>query len=283
MEAQTKGYVMKRVSRIMGYLILIITSLILISPIFFMVVSSVKIDAEYLSYPIRVFPKIPHWDRYNLVFTMTPFVKIAVRTGLLAISTAIITTIISSMVGYAFARYHVPGSKQLFWLVIAMMIVPFIVILIPQFMLYSKLKLTNSYWPWFLEALGGTPFYIFLFRQFFLGFPKELEDAAEVDGCGPFRIYWQIFLPNAKPVIATVMIFAFIAVWSDYLKPLIYLNSKKTLLGVALANAFKNPQGFDMKTVSLAAGVIYVLPLILIFFIFQKNILKGVVTSGLKG
>lgn len=283
MEAQTKGYVMKRVSRFMGYLILIITSLILISPIFFMVVSSVKIDAEYLSYPIRVFPKIPHWDRYNLVFTMTPFVKIAVRTGLLAISTAIITTIISSMVGYAFARYHVPGSKQLFWLVIAMMIVPFIVILIPQFMLYSKLKLTNSYWPWFLEALGGTPFYIFLFRQFFLGFPKELEDAAEVDGCGPFRIYWQIFLPNAKPVIATVMIFAFIAVWSDYLKPLIYLNAKKTLLGVALAGAFKNPQGFDLKTVSLAAGVIYVLPLILIFFMFQKNILKGVVTSGLKG
>jgi multiple sugar transport system permease protein len=283
MEAQTKGYVMKRVSRIMGYSILIITSLILISPIFFMVVSSVKIDAEYLSYPIRVFPEIPHWDRYNLVFTMTPFVKIAVRTGLLAISTATITTIISSMVGYAFARYHVPGSKQLFWLVIAMMIVPFIVILIPQFMLYSKLKLTNTYWPWFLEALGGTPFYIFLFRQFFLGFPKELEDAAEVDGCGPFRIYWQIFLPNAKPVIATVMIFAFIAVWSDYLKPLIYLNAKKTLLGVALASAFKNPQGFDLKTVSLAAGVIYVLPLILIFFIFQKNILKGVVTSGLKG
>lgn len=283
MDAQTKGFVMKRVSRSFGYTILIFTALVLMAPIFFMVVSSVKIDAEYLSFPIRVFPATPHWDRYNLVFSMTPFVKIATRTGLLAISTAIINTIISSMVGYAFARYHVPGSRQLFWLVIAMMIVPFIVILIPQFMLYSKLKLTNTYWPWFLDALAGTPFYIFLFRQFFLGFPKELEDAAEVDGCGPFRIYWQIFLPNAKPVIATVMIFAFISVWSDYLKPLIYLSSQKTLLGVALASAFKNPQGFDMKTVSLAAGVVYVLPLILIFFIFQKNILKGVVTSGLKG
>ena len=283
MDAQTKGFVMKRVSRFFGYTILIFTALVLMAPIFFMVVSSVKIDAEYLSFPIRVFPATPHWDRYNLVFSMTPFVKIATRTGLLAISTAIINTIISSMVGYAFARYHVPGSRQLFWLVIAMMIVPFIVILIPQFMLYSKLKLTNTYIPWFLDALAGTPFYIFLFRQFFLGFPKELEDAAEVDGCGPFRIYWQIFLPNAKPVIATVMIFAFISVWSDYLKPLIYLSSQKTLLGVALASAFKNPQGFDMKTVSLAAGVVYVLPLILIFFVFQKNILKGVVTSGLKG
>jgi len=284
MDAQTKGFVMKRVSRFFGYTILILTALVLMSPVFFMVVSSVKVDAEYLSYPIRVFPKIPQWLNYNLVFSMTPFAKIAVRTGLLAISTAMITTFISSMVGYGFARYrNVPGNKQLFWLVIAMMIVPFIVILIPQFMLYSKLKLTNSYWPWYLGALGGAPFYIFMFRQFFLGFPKELEDAAEVDGCGPFRIYWQIFLPNAKPVIATVMIFAFNNVWGDYLMPLIYLSSKKTLLGVALASAFKNPQGFDMKTVSLAAGVVYVLPLILIFFIFQKNILKGVVTSGLKG
>jgi ABC-type glycerol-3-phosphate transport system permease component len=145
------------------------------------------------------------------------------------------------------------------------------------------LKLTNTYWPWILAALGGTPFYIFLFRQFFLGFPKELEEAAEVDGCGPFRIYWQIFLPNSKPVFATVMIFAIVAVWSDYLTPLIYLSANKTLLGVALAKAFKNPQGFDLKTVSLAASTLYIIPLIIVFFFAQKYILKGVVTSGLKG
>jgi ABC-type glycerol-3-phosphate transport system permease component len=122
-----------------------------------------------------------------------------------------------------------------------------------------------------------------MFRQFFLGFPKEIEEAAEVDGCGPFRIFWQIFLPNSKPVIATVMIFAFNGVWGDYLTPLIYLNFNKTLLGVALAGAFKDPVGNELKTISLAASVIYIIPMVVIFFFAQKNILQGVVTSGLKG
>jgi ABC-type glycerol-3-phosphate transport system permease component len=248
-----------------------------------MIVASLKLDSEYMTYPIRVFPKVLQWGNYKQVFTMTPFAKIAARTGLLAVSTATINALISSMVGYAFARYNVPGSKRLFGIVIAMLIVPFIVILIPQFILYAKLRLTNTYWPWFLGALGGSSFHIFMFRQFFLGFPKELEEAAEVDGCGPFRIYWQIFLPNSKPVFATVMIFSVNGVWGDYLTPLLYLSANKTLLGVALTSAFKNPQGFDLKTVSLAASVIYIIPLIIVFFFAQKHILKGVVTSGLKG
>jgi multiple sugar transport system permease protein len=116
-----------------------------------------------------------------------------------------------------------------------------------------------------------------------MNFPKELEEAAEVDGCNPFRIYWQIFMPNAKPIIATVIIFAFNGVWSDYLMPLIYLNDNKTLLGVAMAKAFRDPNGNDLKTISMAANVIYVLPLIVVFFFAQKHILKGAVTSGLKG
>lgn len=283
MEAQQRGLLMKRTSRLLGYTILIFTSLLLIAPVFFMVVSSVKVDAEYMSYPIRIFPKVPQWQNYRQVFTMTPFTKIALRTAILAITTATITAFVSSMVGFAFARYTVPGSKRLFGIVIAMLMVPFIVILIPQFILYSKLKLTNTYWPWFLGAMGGSPFYIFMFRQFFLGFPKELEDAAEIDGCNPFQVFWRIFLPNAKPVFATVMIFATNGVWGDYLTPSIYLNSSKTLLGVALATAFKNPQGIALNTVSLAASVIYVLPMIVIFFFAQQHILKGVVTSGLKG
>jgi len=284
MDAQYRGLMMKRVNRFFGYSLLILTSLILIAPVFFMVISSLKVDAEYLTYRIRVFPSTPQWRNYQLVFIMTPFAKVALRTAVLALSTATLSAFISSMVGFAFARYYdVKGNKQLFGLVIAMLIVPFIVILIPQFILYARLKLTNTYWPWILGALAGSPYNIFMFRQFFLNFPKELEDAAEIDGCNPFQIYWRIFLPNAKPVIATVMIFGFINVWGDYLMPSIYLNASKTLLGVTLATAFKNPQGIDLKTISLAASVIYILPLIIVFFFGQKQILKGVVTSGLKG
>jgi ABC-type glycerol-3-phosphate transport system permease component len=187
------------------------------------------------------------------------------------------------MVGFAFARYRVPGSKQLFSIVIAMMIVPGIVTLIPQFLVYARLKLTGTYWPWVLGAAAGSSYFIFLFRQFFMNFPRELEEAAEVDGCSPVRVFLQIFLPNAKPVIATVMFFAFLGVWGDYLTPLIYLNDNNTLLGVKMATGFKNPQGITLTTVSLAAAVYYTLPMIIVFFIAQKNILKGVITSGLKG
>jgi multiple sugar transport system permease protein len=135
----------------------------------------------------------------------------------------------------------------------------------------------NTYWPWILSALAGTPLYIFLFRQFFLGFPRDLEEAAEVDGCGPLRMYTAIFLPNAKPAIATVMIFAFMSVWGDYFTPLIFLNPDKTLLGVALANYFGRSTGV------LAATVLYIIPVVVIFFYAQKYILQGVVTTGLKG
>jgi multiple sugar transport system permease protein len=283
MNWRREGFLSKQFGRFTGYSILIGTTIILILPVFFLVAASFKQNSEYMTYPIQLFAKVPQWSNYRAVFTMTPFVKIAARTGLLGITTAVITMITSSMAGYAFARFKVPGSSRLFSIVIAMLIVPGIVLLIPQFVMFARLKLTNTYWPWILGALGGAPYYIFFFRQYFMNFPKELEEAAEVDGCDPFRIYWQIFMPNAKPIIATVMIFAFNGVWSDYLMPLIYLNANKTLLGVAMATAFRDPKGNDLKTISMAGNVIYVLPLIVVFFFAQKHILKGVVTSGLKG
>jgi multiple sugar transport system permease protein len=266
MNWRREGFLTKQFGHLTGYSILIGTTIILILPVFFMVAASFKQNSEYMTYPIHIFAKVPQWSNYQAVFTMTPFVKIAARTGLLGITTAFITMITSSLAGYAFARFKVPGSGRLFSIVIAMLIVPGIVLLIPQFVMFARLKLTNTYWPWILGALGGSPYYIFFFRQYFMNFPKELEEAAEVDGCGPFRIFWQIFMPNAKPIIATVIIFAFNGVWSDYLMPLIYLNANKTLLGVAMATAFRDPKGNDLKTISMAGNVIYVLPLIIVFF-----------------
>ena len=206
---------------------------------------------------------------------MTPFLKVMTRTFLLALGTSVLVTFVSAMVGFAFARYKVPGSSQLFSIIIALLIVPGIVTLIPQFLVFARLKMTSTYWPWILGAAGGSPYFIFLFRQFFLTFPKELEEAAEVDGCRSFRIFLQIFMPNAKPVIATVMFFAFLGVWGDYLTPLIYLNDNNTLLGVMMATGFRNPNGITLTTISLAANVYYILPMVIVFFFAQKNILEG--------
>ncbi len=283
MSLQRRGYIQKRFSRFMGYFVLVGVTLLISLPIIALIIGSLKQDHELMKYPIVILPETPQWGNYVKVFTMTPFLQVAVRTFTLAFVVALISTAVNSMIGYGFARYRVPGSRFLFGIVIAMLIVPGIVTMIPQFLIYARLQLTNTYWPWILGAAAGSSFNIFLFRQFFLGFPHELEEAAEVDGAGAFRVFWQIFLPNSKPVLATVMFFVFLSVWGDYLTPLIYLNDNNTLLGVKLATGFKNPQGITLTTVSMAANVMYVLPMIIVFFVLQKNILRGVVTSGLKG
>ncbi len=283
MELQARGLFQKRFNRFLGYFVLIVVTILISVPIIALVLGSLKQDSDLIAYPIRILPSKYMWSNYVRVFQMTPFLAVAARTFFLALTCSTITTFISSMVGFAFARYRVPGSKQLFSIIIGLLIVPGIITLIPQFLVYARLKLTGTYWPWYLGALAGSPYFIFLFRQFFLTFPHELEEAAEVDGCSPLRVFLQIFLPNAKPVLATVMFFSFLGIWGDYLTPLIYLNDNNTLLGVKMATGFKNPQGITLTTISLAANVYYILPMVVVFFIAQRNILKGVITSGLKG
>jgi multiple sugar transport system permease protein len=276
----------KRMNRAGGYAVLIVVAILVVIPVIWLLLSSLKQDSDYLAWPIHILPVDWQWANYVLTFTITPFIRIAARTALLALSMAVITVITCAMTGYAFSRYQdIKANSWLFRVVIVLLIVPGIVFMIPQFMLYSYLHLIpNTYWPWILAALGAAnPYFIFLYRQFFLGFPRELEEAAEIDGCGPWRIFWQILLPNSKPVIATILIFAFNNVWGEYLQPMLFLSSKMQLMGVTMATAFKDPHGNDLRTLSLAATVIYIIPLVVVFFFGQKQILKGLITSGLKG
>jgi multiple sugar transport system permease protein len=275
----------KTVTLALSYGILILVTILISLPAVWFVITSLKQDTEYLSYPIKFWPEEFQWINYLEVFNPRYQIpKYALRTLALALAFSALTILSSSMGGFAFARFtDIPGRNRLFGIVVMMLMIPGIVMLIPQFIVYSRLHLTNTYWPWILGAATGSAYNIFLFRQFFLSFPRDLEDAAEVDGCGPFRVFWQIFLPNAKPALATVFIFSFSGVWGDYYTPSIYLNNAKTLLAVRLAGSFVNPQGHAYTTLTLAANVLYTLPLIVLFFIGQKYILKGVVTSGLKG
>jgi ABC-type glycerol-3-phosphate transport system permease component len=254
-------------------------------PFVWFLITSLKQEHEYNIYPIQFFPDDLQWRNYAEVFNPHyRLLKYASHSLYLALVTPTLSMITSSLAGFAFSRFpDVPGRNKLFSIIIAMIIIPGIVTVIPQFVVYARLKLTNTYWPWILGGLTGSAYNIFLFRQFFLSFPKDLEDAAEVDGCNPFRIYWQIILPNAKPALATVFIFGFSGVWGDWYGPKLYLNTDKTTLAVRLSTAFVNPNGNTLVTLTLAACVMYTLPLVVIFFLGQKYILKGVVTSGLKG
>jgi ABC-type glycerol-3-phosphate transport system permease component len=268
-----------------SYGLLILVTLLISVPIIWLLVTSIKTDVEYNAWPIQFLPKVAQWANYAVVFAAKHHIFRYARNSLfLAMTFTTLTIITSSLGGFAFSRFQdVPGRNKLFSIVIALLIIPGLVTVIPQFIIFSRLGLTNTYWPWILWGLGASAYYIFMFRQFFLAFPKELEDAAEVDGCNPFRIYLQIFLPNAKPVLATAFIQGFSGVWGDWYNPVIYLSSENTTLAIKIATGYINPQGHIYVTITLAACVVYILPLILMFFLGQKHILRGVVTSGIKG
>ncbi len=268
---------------IQGFLTFV--AILLMIPIIWMLITSVKLNTEYMSYPITFFPKVFQWVNYRQVFAENyQFLPHVLNTIILATISSVLTVLSSSMIGFAFARYKdVKESDALFNIVIALLIIPSIVTVIPTFMIFSKLHLTGTYWPWVIWGVIGSPYYIFLFRQFFVTFPKELEDAAEVDGCNAFDTYWRIFMPNASAAIATAFMLNFIGVWGDWFTPNIFLKTANTTVGVIINYIFVNPHGDLLTTLTIAGIVIYTLPIIIVFFIGQRFIMKGIVTSGLSG
>ena len=249
-------------------------------PLFWVLVTSLKKQSEYGS---ALFPAEPQWLNYELAVALADFAHFAANSLFLSGAYAFLAVLVSALVGYGFARHEGPGRNKLFVLVLATWMVPNLVLFVPQFVMFARLGLTNTYWPWILWGLGGSPFAIFLFRQFFASFPRELDDAAEVDGAGPLRIFLQIYLPNAGPALAASAIFMFLWVWGDWLYPALLLHQDNTTLAVRMANAYADPHGNPLQTVTMAGVVLYVAPLILFFAFAQRFIVRGIVTTGIKG
>jgi multiple sugar transport system permease protein len=249
-------------------------------PVFWVLVTSLKTQSEYGS---ALFPADLRWENYELAVELADFARFAANSLFLSSAYALLAVFVSALVGYGFARHKAPGGNKLFVLVIATWMVPSLVLFVPQFVLFARLGLTNTYWPWILWGLSGSPFAIFLFRQFFATFPRELDDAAEVDGAGPLRIFLQIYLPNAGPALAASAIFMFLWVWGDWLYPALLLHQDNTTLAVRMANAYVDPHGNPLQTVTMAGVVLYVLPLIAFFAFAQRFIIRGIVTTGIKG
>ncbi len=188
-----------------------------------------------------------------------------------------------SLVAYAFARLRFPGRNALFLVLLGTMMIPYPVTMVPTFMLFNALGWVNTYLPLVLPPFFGPAYNVFLLRQFFLTINRELDEAAEVDGANKFRIYWQIMLPLAKPALATVAIFSFMYYWNDFMGPLIFLSdSEKYTLALGI-NYLRNHRGGGDLSVQMAASVMFVLPCILLFFVAQRYIVEGIVTTGIKG
>jgi multiple sugar transport system permease protein len=269
--------------KITVYAALALVSLVLILPFLWIISTSLKGDEDIFTTPPQWIPTDIRWENYSNVFERMPYLIYFRNSAFVTVMTIIGVVLSSSLVAYAFACLRWPGRNALFIFVLATMMLPMQVTMIPMFVLFKELGWLNTYKPLIVPAFfGGGAFNIFLLRQFFLTIPKELFEAARIDGCSEFRIYWNIVLPLAKPALATVAILTFMFSWNDFLGPLIYLSDqlKGTLaLGLALfVGQHQTEWGMLM-----AASVLMMTPMILIFSFFQRYFIKGFVMSGIKG
>ncbi len=270
------------VKNIAVYFLLALFALFFILPFLWIISTSLKGDTQIFTIPPVWIPDELHWENYSKVFDRMPFLIYLKNSVFISAVTIIGTLISSSLVAYAFGCLNWPGRNGLFIFVIATMMLPLQVTMIPLFVLFKELGWLNTFKPLTIPAFfGGGAFNIFLLRQFFLTIPKDLLDSARIDGCSELRIYWNIVLPLAKPALATVAILTFMFSWNDFMGPLIYLSDKmKGTLALGLGMFVG--QYVTEWSVLMAASLLMMLPMILIFFFFQKYFIQGFTMSGLK-
>jgi multiple sugar transport system permease protein len=271
------------IARTALYLVMIGLAIIMLLPFAWMLSTSLKAEADVFRLPPQWIPESPHWGNYAAVFDRMPFLAYLRNTTVITVLTIVGTVFSSSLVAYAFACLRWPGRDRLFLFVLATMMLPLQVTMIPLFVIFKQLGWLNTYLPLIVPAFfGGGAFNIFLLRQFFLGIPSDLFDAARIDGCSEWRIYWQIVLPLARPALITVAILTFMFAWNDFLGPLIYLSDQmKNTLALGLAMFVGQHQ--TEWGMLMAATILMMIPLIIIFFVFQRYFVQGFMMSGMKG
>ena len=262
------------------YLLLLAGAVAMLTPLIWMVLASFKTLPEILTFPPTFLPKQLNLDNYRAVFDTADFVRYFVNSTIIAAITVASVLITSSMAGYAFAKFSFPGRDALFVLVLATLMIPFQVRVIPLYVLASDLHLLNTYGGMVLPTLVDA-FGIFLMRQYMMSIPNELIESARVDGAGELRIFAQIVLPLAKPALSALTIFTLVASWESFLWPLLVASSPDmyTLpLGLAqFAGRFLNRTELQM-----AAATMTVLPLLIAFLFMQKRFIEGMATTGMK-
>jgi multiple sugar transport system permease protein len=274
------------VNHLVIYIILLVGAITMIAPFAFLISSSLKTETQVFEYPIRWIPDPVRWMNYVEALTQKPFFLYFQNTMLIVILNQVAILVTSSLVGYGFARIKFPGRDFWFGVTLATMMLPFYVTMVPQFIMFSRLGWMNSYLPLTVPYFfGGGAFNVFLFRQFFRTIPEDLADAARIDGCSEFDIYWRIFVPLSTPVFITVSIFTFLFSWNDFIGPLLYINSsEKFTIALGLAQ-YRSMMGVGRTRWDLlmAASVAMTAPIVLLFFVLQRYFIKGVVMSGIKG
>lgn len=273
----------KTLCKVVVYAMLAMVSFVCLFPLYWQIRSSLMTSTEIFIMPPRLFPAKVLWKNYGKALSAFPFWQYLRNTLTILVPSFCGTVLTSVLTAYALARIKFRGRNLLFALTIASMFLPGIVTMIPTYVMWGKLHLTNTFAPLILPAwFGGGAFNIFLLRQFFRGIPMSLDEAARIDGAGHMRILFQILLPALRPVLITISLFTFMNLWNDYFGPLIYLNDDNMYtLALGLVQ-FRGTYASQWNYL-MAASTVMILPMIVTFFIGQKYFMEGISLTGIKG
>lgn len=275
------GHYKKTAGTVVIYVLLIILTCITLLPLIWMLSASVKLDIEVFSVPIQWIPKEFHWSNFAKIWKKIPLEIFTFNSAKLTLIITVIQVITSSFAAFGFAKCKFKGRDTLFLCYVATMAIPWQVFMMPQYMIMNKFKLVDTHIGYILMQ-SFTAYGVFLLRQFFVSLPDELLEAARIDGLNEWGIYARIALPLSKPSIATLTIFSFVAIWNDYMGPMIYFNStnmKTIQLGIRMfISQYSTEYGLVMAT-----SVLSLVPVFIIFLCCQKFFVQGIASSGIKG
>jgi len=268
--------------KLIAYIGMAILALIFMIPIFWMLSTSLKQRWEIFAWPPQWIPQNPYWENYVEAFTRYPLGRFMMNSGILVVVNIIGEFISVPLIAYGFARKRFPGKNTLFIIMLGTMMIPGHVKLIPLFSLYYRLNLLDTYWPLILPSFFGSPFFIFLMVQYMKTIPYELDEAARMDGAGTWTILYRIILPLCVPPLTIILVYTFWWTWNEFLHPLIYLNTFDTFtiqLGLAF---FKGRYSVEWN-LFMAATLVSIVPVLVIYFFLQKRLIGGIASVGLKG
>jgi len=273
----------KVLTKAVVYLAILPLAAFIIMPFAWMLGSSFKPIGSGIRFPPQFIPNPIVLTNYPYVFKTIPFFRYFLNSTIVVVGVLVGEVLSASVVGFSFARLRFPGRNFLFILLLATMMIPYPVTMVPTFIVFRLIRWVDTYLPLIVPAFAAPAFAVFLMRQFFMTINRELDDAAKVDGCNELLTLFRILMPLSMPALTTIAIFSFTANWNDFLGPLIYLSSstKYTLaLGINYLRSFRG--GGDLAP-QMAASVMFVTPCVILFFVAQKYFVQGIVTTGLKG
>jgi len=265
------------------YATLFFLGAIFMIPFVWTVSTALKSDQQVFAFPPVWIPDPVVWENFPKAWNALPFTRWVLNTLVITVACTFAQVLTGSLVAYGFSRFEFRARNAMFYTMLATMMLPGQVTMIPVFMIWRELRAIDTYWPLILPAFfGGGAFNIFLIRQFFLSLPREIDEAAMLDGASFLRIWWSMLMPMSGPVIATVAVLSFIGHWDDFNGPLIYLNSpEKYTVSIGL-RMFQDSYGSETNLL-MAASLIHILPTIILFFFAQKYFMRGINLSGLGG